>query len=235
VWTERMATNDGSTCTIVADDGGEVVGFAHTVFDDDPTWGSLVDNLHVTHDLKGQGVGTLLLSETAKVVTERDPNGTLFLWVLEANVSGQAFYAARRGAQVEHTIIDSARGGRIPSIRIAWADPSVLIVDQPIRARMEADLKEALRARDKSAVAVLRTTLGAIANAEAVDPSQPTSRVGLLADVERRLLTEADVLAIVGAERAELQVAIEEMTSLDQADSAADLTRRAAVLDTYLA
>src|SRR5262245_33847924 len=82
VWAERMAVTDGSTCTIVADDGGQVVGFAHTEFDKDPVWGSLVDNLHVTFGLKGQGVGTRLLEETARVVTERDPNGKLFLWVL---------------------------------------------------------------------------------------------------------------------------------------------------------
>src|SRR5204863_5259820 len=141
VWSERMAVTDGSTYTVVAMEGGDVVGFAHTVFDDDPTWGSLVDNLHVRFGLKGSGVGTHLLSETAFVVTERDPGGLLFLWVLEANVAAQGFYKARGGAIVEQTVIESLRGGSVPSLRIAWDDPSMLIVDAPIRDRMEAGLK----------------------------------------------------------------------------------------------
>ena len=99
---------------------------------------------------------------------------------------------------------------------------------------MEADLKVALRQRDKSAVAVLRTTLAAVANAEAVDPSEPTTRVGLLADVERRVLTDGDVRAIVAAERKELQAAIDEMTALGQADTATELAQRASTLDAYL-
>jgi ribosomal protein S18 acetylase RimI-like enzyme len=234
VWSERFAHMDGSTCTIVADDSGKLVGFAHTIFDDDPTWGSLVDNLHVTFGLKGQGVGTRLLSETAAAVVERDPSGALFLWVLEANAAAQGFYAALGGAHVETADLESVRGGTVSSLRIAWADPSVLIVDAPLRARMEAGLKDALRGRDASAVAVLRTTLAAIANAEAVDPAAPTARVGLLADVERRVLTEADVRAIVAAERAELQVAIDEMRTLGQTETAGELAQRAATLDLYL-
>ncbi len=29
--------------------GGGLIGFAHTAFDEDPTWGALLDNLHVAH------------------------------------------------------------------------------------------------------------------------------------------------------------------------------------------
>src|SRR5439155_6398460 len=43
VWADRLRTPDLGCRTIVADDGGGLVGFAHTVFDDDPSWGALLD------------------------------------------------------------------------------------------------------------------------------------------------------------------------------------------------
>jgi hypothetical protein len=41
------------------------VGLAHTILDDNPTGGALLDNLHVRYGVKRQGVGTRLLSLTA--------------------------------------------------------------------------------------------------------------------------------------------------------------------------
>ena len=234
VWTERLAHANRGACTIVAEMRGAVVGFAHTVFDNDPEYGSLVDNLHVRFEWKGQGVGTQLLSETASAVVHRDPSDGLFLWVLKANTAAQAFYAARGGVRSEEIVVTSNRGGPQPCFRYSWPDPRALLVNETLRSRMEADLTAALRRRDASSVAVLRTTLAAVANAEAVDPSAQTTRVGLLNDVERRVLTEAEVRAIVEREREELQTAIEEMTHLGQVDAAAELQRRASTLDAYL-
>ena len=42
--------------TLAEDDFG-IVGFAHVVFDSDPTWGALLDNLHVAQRRTRQGVG----------------------------------------------------------------------------------------------------------------------------------------------------------------------------------
>jgi hypothetical protein len=104
-----------------------------------------------------------------------------------------------------------------------------------LRHQMQADLSPAIKARDTSRVAVLRTTLAAIANAEAVDPGQPTPRVGLLGDVERRQLTGDDVRRIVIGERDDLLATAAEMDRLGQVASASDLGARAAILDGYLA
>ncbi len=43
---------------MLAEDRDGLVGFAHTVFDDDPRWGALLDNLHVVYGEKRRGVGS---------------------------------------------------------------------------------------------------------------------------------------------------------------------------------
>lgn len=97
--------------------------------------------------------------------------------------------------------------------------------------RLRADLTTALRARDRASASVLRTVLGAIANAEAVPVPQAAPPVaegpiagavlGLgAAEVPRRELTEDDVRAIVRAERDDLL--------------AHDMPAEAAVLAPYL-
>jgi ribosomal protein S18 acetylase RimI-like enzyme len=126
VWTARLCAPDsrGETCTVVAHVGAEIVGFAHVVFDHDPEWGALLDNLHVTHDLKGLGVGTKLMAEVARAVLNRSRPTTLYLYVLEQNVAGQAFYNARGGQSMERVSRDPDPGYRL---RYWWSDPAVLL------------------------------------------------------------------------------------------------------------
>jgi hypothetical protein len=49
VWSARLAAPTASA-TVITEDGTGLVGFVHVVFDEDERWGSLLDNLHVTHD-----------------------------------------------------------------------------------------------------------------------------------------------------------------------------------------
>lgn len=88
-----------------------------------------------------------------------------------------------------------------------------------LRAGLAAALKDALRARDTTASSALRTTLSAIANAEAVASAPPAPApagrphfAGALAglgagEVARRQLSASDVTAIVRAEIAECEAA----------------------------
>ncbi|MHB1518478.1 MAG: GNAT family N-acetyltransferase [Acidimicrobiales bacterium] len=63
---------------MVVEAGGAIVGFGHTLFGHDPRWGSLLDNLHVAHDRRRQGIGTGLLAETARVFGGSAPTPALF-------------------------------------------------------------------------------------------------------------------------------------------------------------
>ncbi|MCU1644525.1 MAG: hypothetical protein JWN03_4800 [Nocardia sp.] len=112
----------------------------------------------------------------------------------------------------------------------------------PLRERLRAALPIAMKARDKSATAALRSALGAIDNAEAVDGSEvragaiETSAVGLgAAERPRRELGESDIEAIVHTEIDERLTAATEYESLSGgADRAATLRAEAATLAAHL-
>jgi ribosomal protein S18 acetylase RimI-like enzyme len=126
VWTARLTDRLPSQRTIVAVHDGIVVGFAHTIFDDDPDWGALLDNLHVSHGLMRRGVGRRLMGHSAQVVVTRVPSTGLYLWVLEQNRAAQAFYDALGGRCVERGLATEPGGGRPPRLRYVWTDPSTL-------------------------------------------------------------------------------------------------------------
>jgi GNAT superfamily N-acetyltransferase len=131
VWSERLGERDGTTHTIVAEDGDGLVGFVHTVFDHDPRWGALIDNLHVVYAEKRRGIGSRLMTLTAQPVLDRGTG--LYLWVLEQNADARAFYEARGGRCVERALVPPPGGmanrleGTPFGLRYAWPDPAALL------------------------------------------------------------------------------------------------------------
>jgi hypothetical protein len=133
MWAERFAAPDPRARTILAERDGTVVGLAHTILGSHPVWGALLDNLHVCYGLKRQGIGTELLTLTARAVLDAEPSSGLYLWVLEQNAAARAFYGARGGTCVDHRKVgapggDSTRlNGQPVGLRMAWRDPSRLL------------------------------------------------------------------------------------------------------------
>jgi uncharacterized protein YqeY len=131
-----------------------------------------------------------------------------------------------------------ARYGRVVSER------------DPIRDRLRAALVPAMKARDKVTVGAVRSVLGAIDNAEAVEPDPggatappPVGRIagavaGLgAAEVARRSLDESEVVAIVEHEIADRRAAAADLRAIGAAraiDRADDLDAEAVVLASFL-
>ena len=132
VWNERLREPDPRRCTVVAEDRG-LVGFANAFFDDDPTFGALLDNLHVADGHKRRGVGTRLLALVAQAVLARPKPTGLYLWVLEQNMEAQAFYESRGGICVDRCPVEPPGGiasrvtGSPAKLRYVWSAPSVLL------------------------------------------------------------------------------------------------------------
>ena len=128
VWAERLADIDPNRArTILAVDGPTLVGFAHVIFDDDPTWGALVDNLHVTFDHKRGGVGTQLMVASARVVIERPRRTGIYLWALAMNTAGRAFYRAIGGQEAGEEPSELEGDGTAVAVRYSWPDPVALV------------------------------------------------------------------------------------------------------------
>jgi ribosomal protein S18 acetylase RimI-like enzyme len=127
-WTSRLAQAGPDRYTVAGFlDDGTMAGFAYTFLDADPAWGAFLDNLHVRHDVKRQGVGARLMAETARAVIERRPSSGLYLWVLEQNTAAQAFYQAQGGRRIERQLAGPfPGGGQAYSFRYAWRDLSRL-------------------------------------------------------------------------------------------------------------
>lgn len=105
----------------------------------------------------------------------------------------------------------------------------------PLRESLKADLKMAMKARQPHIVSMLRTVLAAIDNAEAVDVD--TSFVpltGITRDVPRKLLSEADMEAILRAEMDDLQSAMVHYEAGGRADEAEILRKKLNALLPYL-
>ena len=126
VWTQRLLDRRANCSTIVAVKSGRIVGFAHTIIGEDVTWGALLDNLHVAHSHRRQGIGSRLLALSAKAVAARHPESGFYLWVLEQNVAAQAFYRRHGGRYVERCDVSPPGGdvsrlsGTPAKLRYAW-------------------------------------------------------------------------------------------------------------------
>jgi uncharacterized protein YqeY len=120
--------------------------------------------------------------------------------------------------------------------------PSQSDVGATLRPRLRAALLTAMKSRDRLTTGVLRATLAAIENAEAVDTTsadralaiEQTPLVGA-AEAERRALTETHVEQIVRAEAAARQAAARDYDRAGKPERAEMLRTEARVLLTHLA
>jgi GNAT superfamily N-acetyltransferase len=136
-WTSRAEQPRPDVCVLVAEAEGVVVGFSYTIGDEDPDFGSMLENLHVERTRKGHGIGTRLMATTAEVLLERGTAGGLYLWVLEPNTAARAFYEARGGRCVERRISPPPGGdpahlvGAPRLCRYVWPDLADVLVPRP--------------------------------------------------------------------------------------------------------
>jgi ribosomal protein S18 acetylase RimI-like enzyme len=132
VWSDRLDEAREGCQTIVAKSDDAIVGFAHTIVDEDPAWGALLENLHVAFGYQRCGIGARLLGLSARAVIENSPGAGLYLWVLEQNVAAQAFYQSLGGKPADRADVQPPGGvgsrlnGSSIRLRYAWPDPSVL-------------------------------------------------------------------------------------------------------------
>ena len=100
---------------------------------------------------------------------------------------------------------------------------------------MKSELIRAMKERDVIRVSVLRTTLAALGNAEAVHDVTAKPAGLYSTEVERRELSDTEEREVLGREHRELLTAAQEMATLGQESAAAELRAKAQVLTEFLA
>lgn len=120
LWRTRFESGSTERHTVLkAVVDGEIVGFACVLFDADPIWGPLLDNLHVHPFRKRLGIGRLLFSAARDAVAATQ-SLHFHLWVLAANTSARRFYEALGGRAVEARSIEVVPSITVPEIRYIW-------------------------------------------------------------------------------------------------------------------
>ncbi len=123
VWTERLATVADNTRTVVAESAGELAGFVHIALDEDASWGSLVDNLHVRYGHQRLGIGTSLLTSAGAIIAAEASTPRVYLWVQERNVNARAFYEQRGAECAERVVVEPSRMKlRFAKLRLVWPE-----------------------------------------------------------------------------------------------------------------
>lgn len=119
VWSSRLQEQQNSA-TVLAELDGALVGFVHVVFDADPIHDTLIDNLHVRHDMQRRGLGAELFARARGAVVRERGEAPIYLWVLEQNTRAQAFYASTGGQEADRETSTPPGGGSVTAIRIVW-------------------------------------------------------------------------------------------------------------------
>ncbi len=120
LWEQRLALPAANQFVWVAETDGEIKGLVCIYGAADARWGSLIDNLHVSRELKGQGIGKALMRTAAQWIHRHYPAAGMYLWVYEANARARRFYESLGAANVENILKENPGGGTASSFRYAW-------------------------------------------------------------------------------------------------------------------
>jgi GNAT superfamily N-acetyltransferase len=128
LWRARFSEKTGKPFFVVlAEIGAQLAGFACVFPNEDPTFGSFVDNLHVTPELKRKGIGRTLLAEVARRLVADQTRGGVYLWAIEKNSNARQFYSSLGAVEVGTEEFATPDGGKVREVRCYWPDPSKLL------------------------------------------------------------------------------------------------------------
>jgi len=127
LWRKRFSQLPSNQRVIVAESAGEIAGFACAYGSNDPLWGTLLENIHVSQTHKRQGVGAKLMRAVASWSAQTHAGHGIYLWVLKPNLDAQMFYERLGAENVGSDIWIPPDGGAIPKFRFAWRQAEALL------------------------------------------------------------------------------------------------------------
>lgn len=127
VWRQRLLSPANKQHVLVAEEDREATGFVCAYGADDPQWGTLLDNLHVSQPNWGRGIGQRLMAEVASLGAKAYPGKGMYLWVLAPNVPARRFYERLGATNAGQEQWGAPGGGTVQRLRYVWANLEPLI------------------------------------------------------------------------------------------------------------
>ncbi len=128
LWQDVIAAGDG--CVFVAEDGGEVIGFAsgsprERFSRELREYEGELKTVYVLPSHKGVGVGRQLVGAVARHLVDRGVNSML-LWVFAENRAARGFYESLGGVPVAEDGFELG-GAWLSEVAYGWKDLDVLL------------------------------------------------------------------------------------------------------------
>ena len=125
-WQKKLHSPTAKEITTIAFSEDKLAGFSCLVLDDDETFGSMLDNLHVAHDEQNKGIGKLLMQHCAGIICDFATDHRMWLWVYAKNKRAVAVYDRLGGTHAETVEKKTAEGNKAIVYRYTWTDVGLL-------------------------------------------------------------------------------------------------------------
>lgn len=140
LWQQRLITPTANqTIAVVESNDATIVGLACAFGDHDARWGTLLENLHVTQQYKGSGIGAQLVAHIAEWCACNQASDVLHLWVLAPNTAAQGFYKRLGASAFEQAVWGTPDGNRVPELRFAWPSVAALLQQRQSATKAAAE------------------------------------------------------------------------------------------------
>jgi len=99
---------------------GTLMGFVCVLLDAEPQWGARLDNLHVSPESKGTGIGYTLFQAAREWIADVAAGTAMHLWCVERNHVARRFYDRQGGKIVQTATRPVAQELAVPELRYWW-------------------------------------------------------------------------------------------------------------------
>ena len=128
IWKKRFSNPPDNQHIITAKDGEKLCGFICLYCGDDPIYGTLLDNLHISKYWKRKGIGRNLMKLAVQWINQQSEEEGMYLWFFEENINAAQFYKKMGGKKIEvisYKLMDES--GYTNAVRYYWENPITLI------------------------------------------------------------------------------------------------------------
>jgi len=104
---------------ITAKASNTLIGFACHFLEYDNMYGHYLDNLHVSPEHRGKGIGQVLLHKSMDHCRQFGTD-KYYLWVFEQNKQAIEFYVRQHGKEIKQKNFSTPDGLSAPALLFAW-------------------------------------------------------------------------------------------------------------------